>query len=107
MNLQRLLHQPLGQFFISVLLGLGLASLFKKVCTDKNCIRFRGPPLQEIDGKIFKQGEKCVSYTRSSMESCDNSKKIVEVGSSDEPSQSVNSSKPRPVEAYMNWTSFR
>ena len=43
MNLRRLLESELGKNIISILLGLGLATLFRKVCTDKNCIRFNGP----------------------------------------------------------------
>ena len=40
MNIKRLLNTHLGRIIISILLGLGLASLFRKVCTDKNCIKF-------------------------------------------------------------------
>ena len=59
MHLKRLLNTSLGKFFISVLLGLGLATLFRKVCTDKNCISFNGPVISDIDNKIYKYGEKC------------------------------------------------
>ena len=62
MNLQRLLHTELGQTFISILLGLGLASLFRKVCTDKNCIKFNGPVISNIEDKIFKHNDKCYKY---------------------------------------------
>lgn len=78
MHLKRLLTTDLGKFFISVLLGLGLATLFRKVCTDKNCITFNGPVLNDIDGKIYKYGEKCYRYTYSAA-TCDANKKIVDM----------------------------
>ena len=59
MNLHRLLNSDLGINMISIILGLGLATLFRKVCTDKNCITFNGPVISEIDGKTYKYGEKC------------------------------------------------
>ena len=77
MNFKKLLHQPLGKFFISVLLGLGLASLFRKVCKDKNCIVFHGPETSEIDGKVFKHGSRCYKYTAQADESCNTGQKRV------------------------------
>jgi hypothetical protein len=82
MNLKRLLNTGLGQFFISLLLGLGLATLFRKVCKDKNCITFNGPVISEIDGKIYKYGDKCYSYVYAPS-SCDASKKIVDISVQD------------------------
>lgn len=58
----RLLNTETGQLFISVLLGLGLATLFRKVCTDKNCIRFNGPVISEVDGKTYQFDEYCYKY---------------------------------------------
>ena len=68
----------MGRIFISVLLGLGLATLFRKVCTDKNCIAFNGPVISEVQGKTYKHGEMCYQYT-SSATTCDPKKKIVDM----------------------------
>lgn len=78
MNFTRLLHTPLGKVIISILLGLGLATLFRKVCTDKNCITFKGPILGDIDGKIYKYGEQCYTYDYSAAP-CDKKKQVVSV----------------------------
>jgi len=78
MNFKRLLDTSLGRFFISVLLGLGIATLFKKACTDKNCIRFNGPILSEMDEKIYQYGEKCYTYTTNHAK-CDNTKQIIDI----------------------------
>jgi hypothetical protein len=78
MHLKRLLNTSLGNFFISVLLGLGLATLFRKACTDKNCISFHGPVITNVDGKTYKHGEKCYQYV-SNATSCDANKQIVDI----------------------------
>ena len=78
MKIQRLLNNPLGKFIISLLLGLGIASLFRKACKDKNCITFNGPILSEFEGKIYKYNNKCYKYTTSPT-TCDSKKKIVDI----------------------------
>jgi hypothetical protein len=78
MNIKRMLNTSLGQFFISVLLGLGLATLFRKVCTEKNCMRFQGPILSEVEGKIYKHGEKCYTYSVEPTK-CDSMKKVIDI----------------------------
>jgi hypothetical protein len=79
MNFKRLLTTSLGKILLSIILGLGLASLFRKVCNDKNCIHFNGPVISDIEGKIYKHGKKCYKYTAES-EKCDSTKKIVQIG---------------------------
>ena len=50
MNLGRLLHTKFGQLLMSVVLGFGLASLFRKVCKeriykfDNKCYKFNSKP---------------------------------------------------------------
>ena len=62
MNLQRLLNSDTGRIIISVVLGFGLATLFRKACTDKSCITFNGPVIDEVHGKIYQFGEFCYKY---------------------------------------------
>ena len=79
MNFKRLLTTPLGQMIISILLGIGLATLFHNVCKDKNCIVFNGPVISNIEGKTYKYNEKCYKYTvNPTICSVDNIKKIVD-----------------------------
>jgi hypothetical protein len=78
MNLQRLLNTELGRIFISILLGLGLATFFRKACKDKDCIVFNGPIISDIEGKTYKHGEKCYQYTTQS-DKCDSTKKVVDI----------------------------
>lgn len=58
----KFLHTERGKIIMSIILGFGLASLFRTVCKDNNCIIFRAPPLDEFKDKIYKNGEKCIKY---------------------------------------------
>lgn len=77
MYIRRLIYSKFGEIVISVLLGLGLATLFRKVCNNRNCLRFEGAPLSKITEQIFKFEEKCYKFT-SDIQKCDNSKKIID-----------------------------
>jgi hypothetical protein len=79
MQIKVLLNSPMGKVFISILLGLGLATMFRTVCEEKNCIRFFGPVISEIDGKIYKHGDKCYKYESESSGKCDANKKILDI----------------------------
>lgn len=87
MNVKRLLHTDSGITFVSIILGLGFATLFRKVCTDKNCITFKGPVISEIRDHVYKYNDKCYRYEENPT-SCDSTKKIVEIDSTDKIKQS-------------------
>jgi hypothetical protein len=76
MNVQRLLNSNTGKIVISIILGFGLATLFRKVCTDKTCLTFHGPVISEAD--IYKHDEKCQKYVIQSTK-CDTTKKIINI----------------------------
>lgn len=82
MNFKRLLDTPTGHIFISILLGLGLATLFKKTCADDKCLVFNGPVIEDIKDKTFKHGEKCYKYS-SEPGKCDSTKRIIDVSGHD------------------------
>jgi hypothetical protein len=79
MNIRYLFNDPIGKFFISVILGLGLATMFRSVCKEKNCIRFSGPVISEIDGKIYKHGDKCFQYKVESSGKCTPNKRVLDI----------------------------
>lgn len=78
MNFRRLLNTPTGRNIVSILLGIGLATIFRRACTDKNCIVFNGPIISEVEGKTFKHGDKCYKYSTVS-EKCDPMKRVVDI----------------------------
>jgi hypothetical protein len=79
-DFRRFLYTDSGRNLISVILGIGLASLFQKVCKDKDCVIFNGPIISEVDGKIFQHDNKCFKYDITSS-SCDKNKRIIEMSS--------------------------
>ena len=79
MNFKLILYSNVGKIVISVLIGIGIACLFHKVCKDKDCITFSGPVIKEVDGKIFQHDNKCYTYKLNSVK-CDKSKQIVDFG---------------------------
>lgn len=78
MNFDRLLYSETGQILLSIVLGLGLATLFRRACTEKDCIDFQGPVIGEFQDKIYKHGEKCYKYTVNPT-ACDITKRIVNI----------------------------
>ena len=77
MYLRRLIYGDVGKVVISIILGLGLATLFRKVCKDRDCIVFKAPDVKKIKNQIFKFQGKCYKFEEN-IEKCSNNKKIVE-----------------------------
>ena len=77
MNIKRLLHGKYSKYVISIILGIGLATLFRKACNSKNCLVFKAPSMEKINNQVFKYNDKCYTF-KSSAQTCDKSKKIVE-----------------------------
>ena len=76
LHLSKFLKTETGKVIMSILLGFGLATIFRKMCKGDNCVIFYAPPLDEIENKIFKQDGKCYQYSLVSTK-CDSSKRSV------------------------------
>lgn len=59
---ENFLRDEQGKIIISVVWGLGLAVLFRKVCKGRNCIIIKGPKPSELENKVFKFENKCYKY---------------------------------------------
>ena len=77
MNIKRLLHGKYSKYVISAILGIGLATLFRKACNSRNCLVFKAPSIEKINKQVFKYNNKCYTF-KNSAQSCDINKKIVE-----------------------------
>lgn len=60
-----------GKTVISVIVGLGIAALFRKVCNDRSCIIIKGPPIDTVEKNIYSFDGRCYKYKAKST-SCNN-----------------------------------
>jgi hypothetical protein len=60
--IDKILKSKHGKIIISIIWGLGLAALFRKVCEGRSCLVIKGPKPKEVDGKIYKFDNKCYKY---------------------------------------------
>jgi hypothetical protein len=74
-HLSKFVHTTTGRYIMSIILGFGLASLFRVVCKDNNCIIFKGSPLEEKD--IYKYNNKCYTFNSEST-TCDKDKRKID-----------------------------
>lgn len=61
--LSKLLENESMAIIISIILGLGMASLFRQVCKGNECIIVKGPNIKEVSKKVYKIDDKCYKYT--------------------------------------------
>ena len=76
MHLGKFFHTKSGKYLMSIILGFGLATLFRTVCQGQNCILMKAPKMDDIKDKIYKHGNKCYKYDVLPHK-CDPSKKSV------------------------------
>jgi len=61
-GLLKLFESNAGSIVISVILGLGLAALFRKACNDNKCIVVKGPNTEEVQRYYYKINDDCYQY---------------------------------------------
>jgi hypothetical protein len=54
---------PGGGVVISALLGLGLATVFRRACVGGTCYVVRGPSVEHVTGHVWRVDGKCFKYT--------------------------------------------
>lgn len=73
MNLIDLIQTEVGKVLVSVILGLGLATLFRKSCKNKNCLVFVPPDMDTLKDDVYSYNGKCYKYQQRSV-NCDPTK---------------------------------
>ena len=76
MSIRRLLYSEYSDVIISIILGFGLATMFRKICNKRNCIVFQAPENEEMEEQIFRHNNSCYKYKHKS-EECTKAKKNV------------------------------
>lgn len=59
---EQILENKFGQIAVSVILGLGLATVFKKVCHGNNCVVIQSPDVKEVEKYYYKIDDDCYKY---------------------------------------------
>ena len=77
MYLRRLIYSDVGKYVISIILGLGIATLFRKVCKDRECLVFHAADHKKIKNQIFEFDGKCYEFNEKA-ERCNKNKKILD-----------------------------
>jgi hypothetical protein len=62
MGLTDILQSKEGQIGVSIILGFGLATMFRKVCNDAACVVVKGPKMSEIQGQVYRVDDTCYRY---------------------------------------------
>lgn len=76
MNLKNIIKSKTGKTIMSIILGLGLATLFRSYCYEKKCLVFLSKNQKYVEDKIFEEDNKCYKYNLKST-SCETKKKKV------------------------------
>jgi len=74
LKIKKLLDSQTGIAIFSIILGLGLSTIFKSCCDSQNCIVYKAPDFSKK--KIIKYNNKCYEPD-DQIQTCDSSKKIV------------------------------
>ena len=75
-DIKALIYSKPGKIIISIILGLGLAALFRKVCNDRSCLVFTGPPPTKVKNNKYSYDGKCYTFTTEATK-CNKDKKQV------------------------------
>ena len=76
-NVIKSMKTNIGKIILSIILGFGLASLFKKSCESRNCLLFHAPSFKEINENIYKYDSKCYKFKEHSVKCNSKNKKQV------------------------------
>ena len=52
-NIKKFMHDNNAKYLISILIGLGIATIFRKSCKNDDCYIFKGPYTTEIENNIY------------------------------------------------------
>ena len=58
-----MMHTEFGQMMISIVLGIGLASIFRKTCKAAGCFKFISPPSKEVRDSVYLHDGTCYKFT--------------------------------------------
>ena len=60
--IDNMLSSKEGRIVLSIIWGLGLATLFRKVCVGRSCIVIKAPNLKKIENNVYGFDVKCYKF---------------------------------------------
>jgi len=78
MHLYKFVKSESGKIIMSIILGIGLATIFRSVCKGNECYIYKAPPLEDVQDQIYKFDGKCYKFDKHSEICNKNNKRIVE-----------------------------
>jgi hypothetical protein len=54
--------------FISFMMGIGIAAMFRPLCKGPDCVVMRGPPVQDVRNSVYQFGKRCVEFRPTTIE---------------------------------------
>ena len=76
MNLLDLVKSQFGKYVMSIMLGLGLATIFRRTCKDRKCLVFVPPEMDSLSKDIYEYNGKCFKYEAKGI-ACDKTRTTV------------------------------
>jgi hypothetical protein len=70
-----LFQSKLAKIILSILWGLGISTLFRKMCKDRDCIIFRAPDPKEVADGTYGFEKNCYQF-ESELTRCGNGKTV-------------------------------
>lgn len=75
-NILKSINTNIGKYLISIIFGLGLSSLFRKVCNNRDCIVFHAPSLETLNNTTYKYDNKCYKFKETAVKCGSAPKKV-------------------------------
>jgi len=75
-GIQKILNSNAGKYIISILLGIGLSTIFRNACEQRKCIVFKAVDPGKIKDHIFKIDKNCFKFTHEQIKCSDNNDEI-------------------------------
>lgn len=76
MDIKKIIDSDRAAIVMSIILGLGVATIFRKICTEKDCVIFEPPSKDFLTKGILKYDNKCYQNETQHVR-CDKNKKKV------------------------------
>jgi hypothetical protein len=78
MHLEKFVNSKSGRVLMSIILGLGLATIFRQACKGRRCRINLSPPMEDLDSNTYKIDGKCYAFEKNSV-SCDRNKQTIKI----------------------------